>query len=103
MNAIKWYTSKFPETLYPCSEETQQDYNTKVITGRQKMAESTVVICGIARDIAKNIMVHIYCLSKSYKFPLNYLSFLILQQVKRLKEITSNHQKSILKHLNLTY
>jgi hypothetical protein len=59
MNAIKWYISKFPEALYPCNEETQQDYSTKVITGRQKMAESTVVICGIARDISKNIMATI--------------------------------------------
>jgi len=59
MNAIKWYVSKFPEALYPCSEEVQQDYSTKVITGRQKMAESTVVICGIARDISKNIIATI--------------------------------------------
>ena len=56
MNAIKWYISKFPESLYPCGKEAQEDYNIRVITGRQKMSESTVTICGIARDISKNII-----------------------------------------------
>jgi hypothetical protein len=59
MNALKWYISKFPESLYPCSQENQEEYNAKVILGRQKMSESTVVICGIARDISKNIMANI--------------------------------------------
>ena len=48
MNALKWYISKFPESLYPCSQGNQEEYNKRVILGRQKMHESTVVICGIA-------------------------------------------------------
>ena len=72
MNAIKWYTSKFPESLYPCDEETQQDYNIKVIGGRQKMAESTVVICGIARDVSKNIMATLARIERLGKMFLDY-------------------------------
>ena len=56
MNALKWYISKFPESLYPCSQGNQEEYNKRVILGRQKMHESTVVICGIARDVAKNLI-----------------------------------------------
>ena len=59
MNALKWYISKFPESLYPCSQENQEEYNKKVVLGRQKMHESTVVICGIARDVAKNLIATI--------------------------------------------
>ena len=72
MNAIKWYTSKFPESLYPCDEETQQDYNIKVIGGRQKMAESTVVICGIARDVSKNVMATLARIERLGKMFLDY-------------------------------
>ena len=59
MNALEWYISKFPEALYPCSAENQYDYAKKVILGRQKMSESTAVICGIARDISENIIATI--------------------------------------------
>ena len=59
MNALKWYISKFPESLYPCSQGNQEEYNKRVILGRQKMHESTVVICGIARDVAKNLIATI--------------------------------------------
>jgi hypothetical protein len=59
VNAFKWYISKFPESLYPCGHENQEEYNAKVILGRQKMSESTVVICGIARDISQNIIANI--------------------------------------------
>ena len=58
MNAFKWYISKFPEALYPCAKENQEEHSAKVILGRQKMNESTVVICGIARDISKNIIAN---------------------------------------------
>ena len=72
MNAIKWYISKFPESLYPCSSDLQQEHNSRVVLGRQKMAESTVVICGIARDVAKNIMATIARVERLGKMFLDY-------------------------------
>ena len=69
MNPLKWYVSKFPEALYPCSSENQQEYAKKVILGKQKMSESTAVICGIARDISQNIIAtisRIECLGEMF-------------------------------------
>ena len=72
MNALKWYISKFPESLYPCSHENQEEYNTKVVLGRQKMSESTVVICGIARDVSKGIMPTLARVERLGKMFLDY-------------------------------
>ncbi len=50
-----WYYSRFPEAAYPCVPKFKPEYKKRVMYGHNKMATSTVVITGLARDIADNM------------------------------------------------
>lgn len=49
-----WYYSRFPEDLYPTRPEHKLEYEARVITGINKAGKSSVVIGGLARNIAGN-------------------------------------------------
>ena len=59
MNVFKEYISNFPESLYPCNQEVVRYYNNVTVLGRQKAADSSVIICGICRDAEKNLMFNV--------------------------------------------
>ena len=59
MNVFKDYVSTFPEALYPCKEGTVRYYNNVTILGKQKAAQSSVIICGICRDAESNLKFNI--------------------------------------------
>lgn len=72
----KWYNEKasndpadFPEGWYPCQGDTEA-YFGRIRSGYQQMKEKTVVICGLARDIGKNlrkVMARIESLGSKFK------------------------------------
>ncbi|MDB5388806.1 MAG: hypothetical protein JWM11_4452 [Planctomycetaceae bacterium] len=41
----------FPEQLFPCRAEFRDEYDQRVITGRDRMSRQTVVICGLCRNV----------------------------------------------------
>ena len=47
----------FPEHDFPPSREFRADYERRVELGRQRMSQSSVVICGLARDVA-DVLLH---------------------------------------------
>mgnify|MGYP002623631743 CR=1 FL=1 len=42
----------FPEDRYPCLPYLEEEYGKRVRLGRGRLARSTVVFCGLARDVA---------------------------------------------------
>lgn len=51
MRAKNWLISQFPESLFPCRTELLQQYKDRTINGLQTMQNSSVFICGLARNI----------------------------------------------------
>ncbi len=49
-----WYSGVFPQDAFPCKPEHQTDYRRLVKKGYKKMRSQTVVIAGLARNIADN-------------------------------------------------
>lgn len=50
----EYYEGDFPQGAFPCRPEKQAEYQTLVQKGYVRMAEQTVVITGLARNIAHN-------------------------------------------------
>jgi hypothetical protein len=48
--AIKWWSSQFPESLYPCIPEKNKEYVERVLHGHEIASNSNVVIAGLCRD-----------------------------------------------------
>lgn len=53
MNSVEWYMSQFPESMFLCPVQHQQDYATRTIMGKQIAKNSSVLICTIMRNIDK--------------------------------------------------
>lgn len=64
MNALKWFVSSFPEAFYPCHPDLIRPYNYITVLGRQKASEQSVIICGICRDVIKNIKFNLARIEK---------------------------------------
>jgi len=47
----------FPEDWYPCPTITQEEYEKRLLLGHECMAQSKVVICGLARDVADTLPI----------------------------------------------
>jgi hypothetical protein len=41
----------FNESRFPCDPSVQQEYERRVILGRERMSRATAVFCGLARDV----------------------------------------------------
>lgn len=41
----------FPEDIFPVDESRQPEYQERIERGRQRMAECSVVVCGLSRDV----------------------------------------------------
>jgi hypothetical protein len=55
MNSWSWYISHFPESMFLCDQQYQQDYATNIIRGKENAAKSKILICGITRN-SQNIL-----------------------------------------------
>lgn len=53
MQPLKFFRSRFPEDLYPCTQASLKEYTERVLYGLEKARNSTVVIAGLVRDIAQ--------------------------------------------------
>lgn len=49
-DSLNWYISQFPESLFPCDNNT---YIQNVIKGKEVANQSSVLICGLARNVSK--------------------------------------------------
>jgi hypothetical protein len=49
--AVEESFSGFPEDAFPCDSAVRDDYRARVQRGRKRMAELSVVICGLCRDV----------------------------------------------------
>lgn len=56
--STKWWLSNFPEALWPVSCD-HEIYRDKCILGKTKMANSSVLICGLARDCEDTLVKNI--------------------------------------------
>jgi hypothetical protein len=50
----EYYEGEFPQEAFPCRPEHQQKYHELVTQGYARMSQKTVVITGLARNIAHN-------------------------------------------------
>ncbi len=50
MRSVKWWTSQFPEALYPPHPDYEQEYVERVLTGFEIASRSHVIIAGLCRD-----------------------------------------------------
>ena len=52
-NSRNWYISEFPESLYPCNPQYRKSYTDAVIRGHSIAEDSSVLICGVARNVSQ--------------------------------------------------
>lgn len=45
--------AEFPEDEFPCRDETVREFRERAVRGKARMQESTVVICGLCRDVGR--------------------------------------------------
>lgn len=55
MKSKDWFISQFPESLFLCKTELLEQYKDRTINGLETMKNSSVFICGLARNIATTI------------------------------------------------
>lgn len=48
--SLNWFSSRFPDSLYPCIPEKQTEYVERVLTGYEIASRSSVCIAGLARN-----------------------------------------------------
>jgi hypothetical protein len=46
---------EFPESAFECRDELHDDYEVRLATGRQRMRDAHVVICGLCRDVRHSL------------------------------------------------
>lgn len=56
---LEFYIGSFPESLYQVDNEFKKEYVERVIQGRNRITESTALICGLARDVEKTLPYNI--------------------------------------------
>lgn len=54
VRSLNWYISQFPESQFVCVSNADE-YKQRVIHGHTIASKSNVLICGIARNVAKNL------------------------------------------------
>jgi len=67
-----YYSGNFPETAFPCKKGLESHYKETVERGYQRMKQSKMVICGLARNTAQSLSLIKNRLEQTGKLFKNY-------------------------------